>query len=195
MASKDNSLLFTAIITIIFIGLVAVVIQFDIVTQLLRLTQPKSLTVDNKKVTYYQWFEKGEMVIRRSPPAAQQAYITFEGDPKLTQSRYQVDPLLIAKAEAFRKTMLKPKIPTDDDSQQLITALLTEEQRSLLATDGHCRGLQTWLKDISGVFTHYEDQSNQQFCEQFEERLVVLNQIGCRTELAEFKSQICGKYQ
>ena len=195
MESKDNSLLFTLIATVIFIVLTTIVVNFDLVNKLADLFGSQQSFSEPKNITYYQWVEKGEMIISQSPPQnSQQAYISFQGDPKLTQVRYQVDPELIAKADAFRESVLNPKNYDETDPAQVLAALFTQEQQDLFSNNGQCSHLRNWLSNMSGLFTRYEEKSNREFCELFDKRMAYLSQIGCGEELAEFESKVCDRY-
>lgn len=195
MGTKDNSLLFTLLATVIFIVLTAIVVNFDLANKLTDLFGSKQSYSKAQNITYYQWVEKGEMIISQSPPQnSQQAYISFQGDPKLTQVRYQVDPELIAKADVFRESVLNPKTYDETDPDQVLAALFTQEQQNLFSNNGQCSNLQNWLSNMSSLFTRYEEKSNQEFCEMFDKRMTYLSQIGCAEELAEFESKVCDRY-
>jgi len=196
MKQNDNSLLFTFLICLIFITVLAIVVQFDLIQAVSRLFNSEENAqslLENKKqlVTYYQWQDNGNMVIARTPPKDGKAYITFQGDINLTQSHYDIDPELIARAEAFRQALNRPVVAEHSQSEQFITSLLTPEQQRLLRTEGACHELDNWLNNMSLAFNHYDEDTRRQFCQQFDQRLGNLVNIGCQAEIHKFQKAIC----
>ncbi|TQV85805.1 hypothetical protein [Aliikangiella coralliicola] len=196
MKSGDKSLIFTVIVFGIFMCVFFIATETDAIRTVKDFfNQPDSSAKAHKqKITYYQWSEKGKMVIDTRPPEDGVDYISFEADRKLKSSTNHIDHALIAKAEKYREGVLQEnKRGSRDDNQTPVEAasfveeLLSQQQGEA----AQCVGLENWLTDISGSLK-FDEERTKEFCELLEKRMSSLEQIGCKQTLKRFESSICG---
>jgi len=86
------------------------------------------------KTTYYQWInDKGQLVVSPNKPADKE-FVVIEADSKLLENKNQIDELLIARSEAYRKKSLAPKtdshssVPLDDEDSILSNQISSFER-------------------------------------------------------------------
>ena len=144
-------------------------------------------------VTYYQWTDQhGNMRITRNKPLTTERYYSFQASANLRDYDYPIDPQLLARAEAYRDSLLR----TDAGEAQAvdfplvsISEILSGQTRDSTG-DARCDWLQQWLTDISQPLQHVESMQTD-FCDKYQKQLNQLSAMGCGNELRQFKRQLC----
>jgi len=198
-ANRNKSDFAIALIVVFIAGII--IGHYQLIGFAVNLFEPKSektaTTKSNRPVsapkmtTYYQWFDlNGKMRISRFRPKDIADFIIFEGSQHLRDVSYHVDKELLAKGLAYRKKRLSggnSRAETDN----FLGNLLSSKNTAQIDSDEQCAGLTGWLSDISQTITR-DEAMKKPFCEKYQVRLQVLQQMGCGGALKSFEERVCG---